>query len=84
MIKIVTHQPPVTPTSKPVNQSHSVAPIEKVNKERQNIPQDRPFVERRKKNDRRNRRAARGPYDMRRGGDRRKNTHSGGSIEVDA
>lgn len=82
MVKI-THQPPLgTTTVKPSQRSRGVEPSEPVNKDSESIPEsETPFVERRKK-DRRQRGAKRGPYDMRSGRDRRKNS-GGPNIEVD-
>lgn len=83
MVKI-THQPPLPPTTiSPSQRSHSVQPAAPLTKEREDTPpQEKPFVERRKKMDRRKSRLERGPYDMRNGRDRRKNTGKG-SIETD-
>lgn len=76
MIKIT--QPPLiyVRSSAPVR---PVAPLEKTAKERESLEADQPFVERRKKRERRNRKASRGPFDMRSGRGRRK----GDSVDID-
>lgn len=82
MVKI-TQQPPITPSSRPLKQPIKVAPSEKTNQDWQDLEPDKPFVERRKNGDRRNRRTNRGPYDSRAGKDRRKNSPPDGTIEID-
>lgn len=81
MIRI-NEQPPIIP-SPPANKSTPVVPAEKIKKDPQEHVPVKPFVERRKNNERRNRDAGRGPYSSRSGKDRRKNRPPGNSIDID-
>lgn len=85
MVKI-TSQPPSAATSSPfVSRSKAVEPVTTIEPERKSTPRVKPFVERRKKNDRRKYSASRGPYDFRCGRDRRKGGgRKGQFIEVEA
>ena len=76
---------PVTPQTKQTEPTQPAKPNKPVGDgESQKKVPARPFVERRKNNDRRqNRRSNRGLYDMRSGKDRRKNNPGKPSIEVD-
>ncbi|MCR6652322.1 MAG: hypothetical protein NVV73_12895 [Cellvibrionaceae bacterium] len=81
MVKI-TYPPPPSPTPRPHNRTSGVETSAPINKEKQDLPPGAPPVERRKPNsDRRMHSAARGPFNLRSGRDRRKN--SGGHIEED-
>jgi len=84
MIKI--NQPtPSSPTPRPHNRTTAVEATVPTNKDKQDLPVDIPFVERRKSSsDRRSHRDARGPFDMRSGRrDRRRNSGPHPSIEED-
>lgn len=74
----ITQQPPII-YGRPSVGASPVSPPAEINKDRQQITPEQPFVERRKKRDRRNRSTSRGPFDMRSGRGRRKDD----SIDVD-
>lgn len=82
MVKI-TRQPPISPAATPAKQPIKVAPSEKTKNEPQEATPGKRRFERRKNKDRRKRNADRGPYDSRAGRDRRKNSPSDGSIDID-
>lgn len=83
MVKI-THSPPPSPIPKPGNRTSAVDASAPVNREKQEDTVTRPFVERRKNNgDRRAQSTPRGPFDMRAGRDRRKNSGGHPSVEED-
>ncbi len=77
--------PPLpSPTLKPNQKTSSIDAAAPTNKEKLEAVTAQPFVERRKKNsDRRGQANPRGPFDMRSGRDRRKNSGRHPSIEVD-
>jgi len=81
MVKI-THSPPPSPIVKPGNRTSSVDASAPVNRQKQEDGVTPPFVERRKSpRDRRAQNTARGPFDMRAGRDRRKNSGGHPSVE---
>jgi hypothetical protein len=81
MVKI-TQPPLTTPLPRPGSRTSSVDAAAPTNREKQNEPVTQPFVERRKSaSDRRGQSNARGPFDMRRGRDRRKNSGGHPSVE---
>jgi hypothetical protein len=81
MVKI-PYTPPLNPTPPPRNRVNNVEASAPIDKKKQALPPSAPLVERRKSNsDRRLHSAARGPFNMRSGRDRRKN--SGRHIEED-
>ena len=81
MVKI-THSAPPSPIPRPENRTSSVDASAPVNREKQEEGVAQPFVERRKSTrDRRSQTAHRGPFDMRAGRDRRKNSGGHPSVE---
>lgn len=84
MVKINPPITPPSPTPRPQHRATRVEAIAPVNKDKPELPPSKPFVERRKsRTDRRARKDARGPFDMRSGRDRRKNSGPYPSIEED-
>lgn len=83
MVKINQPAPP-SPTPRPQNRTTGVEATAPANKDKQDVPLAAPFVERRKSpSDRRAHRDSRGPFDMRSGRDRRRNSGPHPSIEED-
>lgn len=84
MVKI-TQPPSTSPVPRPANRTQSVDTAAPTHREKLSEPVAQPFVERRRnKEDRRLRNNARGPFDMRRGRDRRKNSTGHPSVEDEA
>jgi hypothetical protein len=78
----ISNSPPPSPIPKPGNRTSSVEASASTNREKQAETVTHPFVERRKNNrDRRAQKSARGPFDMRAGRDRRKNSGGRPSVE---
>jgi hypothetical protein len=74
-----SHIPTSSPVVKPTNRTESTEKSASVRKEKQDELITQPLVERRKSNDdRRATKKSRGPYDMRSGKDRRKNSKNSG------
>ncbi len=83
MFQITSHLSPVVSSRAEVSSTQGVEPVNKVQAEHQsNVPKPKPFIDRRKNSDRRKHSAARGPFDLRCGRERRKGARKGRSIEV--
>jgi|GEM_PF-6943227 hypothetical protein len=85
MVKITNIPPPPGPIPRPGNRTSSVNASVPTNKEKQDEVAARPFVERRKNTrDRRMQNNSLGPFNMRSGRDRRKNSGDHPSVEDQA
>lgn len=83
MIKIY-HPDPASIIARPRNRTNNVDSGAPISKEKQDVSVSTQFVERRKsKSDRREKRVARGPFDMRNGRDRRRNSDPNPSVDIE-